>query len=315
MNTWWKKRLEYNYKMAERTLDGTIRLWWSIHSRDGKLDNAKLIQEVWADDAVKHAADKLSRAMANLSGNTRRDQAEKEESQKGLLRQIFEFVPRRTDWTDTILATMELRHSSGRRIYKHDALRWWERCSVRSFHVFETSWTESLHGTFNNSDFITEGEEFRKFIVKLLKPTVEDLETAVQMASTTPNLQTWWKDRLNQIVDPRLPKPKVKSELHSLLVDENRLTTHFVQHADGERSMVATGESSMDALIPDSIVTGAGLSERDLLADSREKSEQRYLADLVGNEWVAAGLEEESNADDVRIDVGDDTARPSMFDS
>lgn len=144
--------------------------------------------------------------------------------------------------------------TTGRKITKYEAQKWWARNSVRSAKAFETVWSQG--GTI--SGFLHEAD-FGGFVQLLLEPTAEDLRTVKQVLQefalgkrNKPNLfhddrpmgglplnapirprgfdgvQAWWTHRMTH-----REAPLGKNELRSLLDDENRLTSWFEEQADG----------------------------------------------------------------------------------
>ena len=299
VDEWWTKRLEFNKRVAEETLDGLMLLWWSIHSRNGKVKNDKLLDTTWNNDAVMAAAQAAAAIDSMTAQTVQVSQLRRENVQKALLKQVFCVVPEEASVNSILNTHMDLKRSSlatartDRRIYKHDAQKWWERSSVRSTHVFETAWAASVIG----ADFITAGQ-FRQFLIKLLEPSAEDLRTAVACVSATfaktPNIKDWWMEKLNSITSESSRRPKSKSELRSLLLDENRLTCHVEQHADG-----------------------VGPSEAEYIVDAEEQDTQNSLLAGLSGGWIGTGgLDDEgdSSQNDVRIDIPEHSACASRFD-
>ena len=66
--------------------------------------------------------------------------------------------------------------TTGRKISKHEAQKWWARNSIRSAQAFELVWSQA--DTF--SGFLHESA-LGDFVQSLLEPTAEDLRTAKQV--------------------------------------------------------------------------------------------------------------------------------------
>ena len=110
--------------------------------------------------------------------------------------------------------------------------------------------------------------------------------------SSRNDIKIWWTDKLNSITSES-SRPKGKSELRSLLLDENRLDSHFEQHADGP-----------------------GPAETEYIIDAQEQENENPLAGFISDDWIrTAGLgdDEGGHESDVRIEI-DGSARASRFD-
>ena len=279
VDMWWKRRLDFNQKEAEETLTRAMLLWWTIHSEDGKVKIEKVLENTWEKLGWK----KLPRVQPS------------ENTWKELLKQIFCIVPDQDTSVRHIINThMDLKRRSSqtagndRRIYRHDVQKWWQRNSIRSTHIFESAWKKTVTGT----DSITAGQ-FGQFLIRLLDPSAEEKRTAFALFTKSTEFITikdWWEQRLTCLASES-SRPKGNSELRSLLLDENRLSTHFGQQADA-----------------------AGPSETESLLDAEDQEQQNALGGL-GN-WIGAGgLDAEDGGNDIRIDVAvDEPARASRFD-
>jgi|EP01047_Picozoa_sp_COSAG01_P041688 hypothetical protein len=307
---WWENRVEYNEGIAKQSLAGRIHLWWSIHSRNSVHDHQNMIDEVWRE-AQPETVTRLLRSTSQSNKN--QTQQLRDEARSSFIERLFSYDPS-SDWIESILQAMHLRRSSPteRRVYKHDALRWWKSVSVRGTGIFETAWADVIAMQARNTnptigfvDFVSDcGESkftyFRNLVLKLLKPSKEDLRTALAEVEDTrkapptnvcgwcdlqgvdedlKDVKAWWYNHVDKHLDESIATDRLNTVdgLCSLLADENRVTSHFEQQADAP-----------------------GPAEQDLVIEDQQKKEQERL-----DGWLAdAALAEDDDAEDeVRVSM------------